>query len=366
MIVGFLSEAELLDGHTSYYHRYRELIREVLLAEEVGFDVFAASEQHFMHGATISAPECLFSHLIPLTQRIRFLYAIALTPFRVNHPLRIAERVAMQDVLSGGRMELGTGRSNATLTVKAFEFEPEETKRQWKEAVDVIRAAWRDEPFSYEGEFFNIPRRYLVPRPLQQPHPPLSVAASSPESHAAAAAEGLGVLSGASFFGWKWLEALADAYWTAASSANGSAGAAHTYTPMFYTCCAETDEEAWRIGFESLHRTARFSLKGYARLAAQYPSYAYMAKAEEIEQLVADQDWLGTESGSVLCGSPATLVRQLSRVQELGATGVLLRIDGMPHKRVMETIELIGKEVLPHLKPELVRPAPAMVESVAR
>jgi alkanesulfonate monooxygenase SsuD/methylene tetrahydromethanopterin reductase-like flavin-dependent oxidoreductase (luciferase family) len=366
MIVGFLSEGELLDGHTSYYHRYQELIREVLLAEEVGFDLFAASEQHFMHGATISAPECLFSHLIPLTRRIRFLYAIALTPYRVNHPLRIAERVAMQDVLSGGRMELGTGRSNATLTVKAFEFDPDETKRQWKEAIDVIRAAWRDEPFSYDGEFFKIPRRYLVPRPLQQPHPPLSVAASSPESHAAAAHEGLGALSGASFFGWRWLEALADSYWTAARSANGAAAGSYSYTPLFYTCCAETDEEAWRIGGESLKRTARFSLRGYARLAQQYPSYAYMAKAEEMDELVTDPEWLGNESGSVLCGSPETLVRQLRRVQELGATGVLLRVDGLPHRRVMQTIELIGKEVLPHVKPEFARPSAAMVESVVR
>jgi hypothetical protein len=68
----------------------------------------------------------------------------------------------------------------------------------------------------------------------------------------------------------------------------------------------------------------------------------------------------------VLCGSPKTLVRQLRRVQELGATGVLLRVDGLRHRDVMKTIELIGKEVLPHLKHELVRPAPAMVESVVR
>src|SRR5215204_107558 len=141
MKFGFMTEGEGTEGR-SYYHRYRDLINEALLAEELGFDIFATSEQHFTFGAMISAPECLYSYLFPLTKRIRFRHAVCLLPYRINHPLRVAERIATEDILSGGRIELGTGRANTGLIVKAFEVNPEQTRDEWQEAVEIIRLAF--------------------------------------------------------------------------------------------------------------------------------------------------------------------------------------------------------------------------------
>lgn len=359
MQIGFLSEAELFD-RTSYYHRYMDLVDEVLHAEKMGFDLFAVSEQHFMHGATISAPECLFSHLIPLTNRIRFLYAIALTPHQINHPLRIAERVATQDVFSNGRMELGLGRVNTTLTIKAFGVNSEETRDQMLESIDVIRGAFTQEPFGYDGRFFKIPHRYLVPMPIQQPYPPMSIAATSPEMQEKAADLKMGCMASASFFGIDWLAKLANMYWTRANVKPANDGI-HSFATLLYTCCASTDEEARAIAADALYKTADFSLRGYARLASHYPSYKYMAQAEPCLEKIKDIDWLINESGALVCGSPETCVRQLKRFEEIGVTKALLRIDGLGHKKVMESIELIGKHVIPHLNAGYRRP-PAVME----
>lgn len=359
MQIGFLSEAELFD-RTSYYHRYMDLVEEVLHAERMGFDLFAVSEQHFMHGATVPAPECLFSHLIPLTSRIRFLYAVALTPHQINHPLRIAERVAMQDVFSNGRMELGLGRVNTTLTIKAFGVNSDETREQMMESIDVIRDAFTKEPFGYEGKFLKIPHRYLVPQPLQQPHPPMSIAATSPEMQEKAAKLKLGTMASASFFGIEWLASLAEKYWTRAG-VKPTNDAPYSFATLLYTCCAPTDEEARAIAADALYKTAEFSLRGYARLASHYPSYSYMARAEPCLEKIKDIDWLINESGALVCGSPETCVRQLKRFQEIGVTKSLLRIDGLGHKKVLESIELIGKYVIPHLNQKYRRP-PAVME----
>ncbi|WP_413098496.1 LLM class flavin-dependent oxidoreductase [Streptomyces sp. Inha503] len=105
-----MSEGDTPVGLT-HEHRYRELVEEVLLAERVGFDAFGSSD----------------------------------------HALRVAERVATEDILSNGRVELGTGRGNTTLALRAFEVDPSENKSQWREGVELIRRAFLDAPFLVHG-----------------------------------------------------------------------------------------------------------------------------------------------------------------------------------------------------------------------
>lgn len=355
MKFGFMSEAEVFEGE-SYFHRYHDLIKEVILAEEMGFDIFAVSEQHLTFGATISAPECLFSYLFPLTKRIRFRHAVCLLPQRINHPIRVAERIATEDILSCGRIELGTGRANTSLTVKAFQVDPDHTRDEWKEALDVIRLAFTGEPFSYKGKFFDIPKRYLVPRPMQQPFPPLSVAATSPESMEAAAREGIGVLTSSYFFGWQWIELLAKVYFDTIASLTEPPKYQPNYqfAPLLYTYCAETDEEARRDGYESVYNAARLAAISFSRLSQMSASYGYLAQAEEMAEKIKDPSWLFEESGTVVCGSPETCIRQIQRYIDLGATEIMLRIDGIPHEKVKRNLELLGRHVLPHFKAGMV------------
>lgn len=352
MKFGFMSEGETAEG-ASYFHRYRELIEEVCAADELGFDLFACSEQHFTFGASVSAPECLYSYLFPLTKQIRFRHAVMLLPYRINHPLRVAERIATEDILSGGRIELGTGRANTKLIVKAFEVDPDQTRREWKEALDVIRLSFGEQPFEYEGEFFTIPRRHMIPLPIQKPYPPISVAATSPEAVELAAREGIGVMSSSYFFGWPWIEKLASTYYATRDSLEEEPPNANFhFTPLLYSYCGETDEEARRDGFDGIYNAARLAAISFSRLAEMSKSYGYMAQADEIADKLSDPDWLIEESGTVVCGSPDTCIEQIQRFVDMGATEVLIRIDGVGHERVMRSLELFGKYVMPHFKTE--------------
>jgi alkanesulfonate monooxygenase SsuD/methylene tetrahydromethanopterin reductase-like flavin-dependent oxidoreductase (luciferase family) len=204
-----------------------------------------------------------------------------------------------------------------------------------------------------------------VPMPIQQPYPPMSIAATSPEMQEKAADLKMGCMASASFFGIEWLGKLASMYWKRANVAPVNDGI-HSFATLLYTCCAPTDEEARAIAADALYKTAEFSLRGYARLANHYPSYKYMAQAEQCLEKIKNIDWLINESGALVCGSPETCVRQLKRFEEIGVTKALLRIDGLGHKKIMESIELIGKYVIPHLNSEYRRPPAAMELHSAR
>ncbi len=124
----FFSEAETLPG-ASYQTRYWELVEQVIHAEKWGFDCFGVSEQQYaIGGISTSCPEVLFGYLFPLTKTLRFAHAITLLPKKMNHALRIASRTAVQDILSNGRIELGVGRGNTTLALRAFEVDLEKNR----------------------------------------------------------------------------------------------------------------------------------------------------------------------------------------------------------------------------------------------
>ena len=117
----FFSENDVMPGQT-HAARYWDLVDQVIHAEKWGFDSFGVSEQLYaIGGATTSCPEVLFAYLFARTSRIRFRHAITLMPKNINHPLKVAARTAVQDILSHGRIELGTGRGNTTLALRAFE-----------------------------------------------------------------------------------------------------------------------------------------------------------------------------------------------------------------------------------------------------
>jgi alkanesulfonate monooxygenase SsuD/methylene tetrahydromethanopterin reductase-like flavin-dependent oxidoreductase (luciferase family) len=173
------------------------------------------------------------------------------------------------------------------------------------------------------------------------------MAATSPDSMEAAAREGIGAMGSSYFFGWPWIELLAKTYQDTFKSITQPAHANYNFTPLLYAYCAETDEEARRDGYEGLYNAARLATIAFSRLAQVSKSYGYMAQADQIAEKIHDPDWLIEESGTVLCGSPDTLVRQIKRYQELGATEVIIRLDGVGHEKVIKALDLIGRHVIP-------------------
>ena len=185
-------------------HRHRErevfdhVLDQVVLAEEMGFTNFWTVEHHFQPGFShSSAPEVLYGAVSQRTKKIRIGHAVVLLPFPYNHPVRIAERVATLDILSHGRVDVGTGRSSTVQELWGFGIPPEETRPRWDEALRILTEIWAsgDGTFSHKGRYFDIPERTVVPMPVQKPHPPLWLASSHDYSHEIAGRMGMGLLT---------------------------------------------------------------------------------------------------------------------------------------------------------------------------
>ncbi|MGH9035881.1 MAG: LLM class flavin-dependent oxidoreductase, partial [Acidimicrobiia bacterium] len=174
---------------------YDHALEQVRLADELGFDQAWAVEHHFLEEYShCSAPELFLTACAMQTQRIRVGHGIVVCVPEINHPVRIAERAAVLDILSGGRLEVGTGRSATWTELGGFGVDPDSTKKTWDEFVRALPKMWTQERYAHQGRAFSMPERAVLPKPLQQPHPPLWVAVTSPGTEMDAAERGLGHL----------------------------------------------------------------------------------------------------------------------------------------------------------------------------
>jgi alkanesulfonate monooxygenase SsuD/methylene tetrahydromethanopterin reductase-like flavin-dependent oxidoreductase (luciferase family) len=181
------SEAQLL----------RNSLEQVELADRLGFDYVWVVEHHFLEEYShSSAPEVFLAAASQRTERIRLGHGIVNVMPAVNHPARIAERIATLDLVSGGRVEFGTGESSSMAELGGFLVEREHKRAIWHEAVDAVTRMLVEEPFAgFDGDFIQMPPRNVVPKPLQRPHPPVWVACTRRETIQLAARAGIGALS---------------------------------------------------------------------------------------------------------------------------------------------------------------------------
>jgi len=172
-------------------------LEQVQLADRLGFDYVWEVEHHFLEEYShSSAPEVFLAAASQRTERIRLGHGIVNVMPNVNHPARVAERVATLDLISGGRVDLGTGESSSAAELGGFLVDREHKREMWHEGLDAITRMFVEQPFAgLDGEFVQMPPRNVVPKPLQKPHPPLWVACSRRETIRLAAQNGIGALS---------------------------------------------------------------------------------------------------------------------------------------------------------------------------
>ena len=178
---------------------HSRFLREVEVAEAVeaaGFKYDWSPEHHFLqHYSHQPAPEVFLSFVAGRTKRLHLGTAITNITAAVNHPVRVAERIATLDHLSEGRVEFGTGRGSSTAEWAGFCIPAaSETKPMWRESLEQIPRMWADEPYAFEGKYFRMPERNVLPKPYSKPHPPMWVACSSPPTFIEAGELGLGSL----------------------------------------------------------------------------------------------------------------------------------------------------------------------------
>lgn len=348
----YFSEGETLDGE-SYQIRYKELVEQAIHAEKWGFDSFGVSEQHYaIGGISTSCPEVLFGYLFSLTKTLRFAHAITLMPKSVNHALRIASRTAVQDILSDGRIELGIGRGNTTLALRAFGVDLDQSRAEVHEGIQVLKKAFTEDPFMFYGEHYQVPPRSLIPKPIQSPHPPMYMAATSPESHTMAAGLGIGVFSWSNYMGYEPLAESIAAYNKAADAeeANGNYVDRRRVGALLQAYCAESDDVAREEAGAGNVKWLQIALDGYPRLAKVAESYAYMAKVQEVSEKATNLDYFQESSGSAVFGSPESCIRSIEKLKDCGVDTLALRIDSVPHDKIMKSIEMFGRYVIPHFK----------------
>jgi alkanesulfonate monooxygenase SsuD/methylene tetrahydromethanopterin reductase-like flavin-dependent oxidoreductase (luciferase family) len=161
--------------------RYEETLAQIELADELGFDTAWLAELHFHRPLSImSAPLLVAAALARRTRRIRLGIAVNVLP--LHHPIRCAEEAATLDVLSGGRMEFGAGRGALAMHFEGFNIPQSEASERFLEGLEVIKKAWAEESFSFEGKYLTIDELSVVPKPVQRPHPPIRVACNSLET----------------------------------------------------------------------------------------------------------------------------------------------------------------------------------------
>lgn len=350
MKVGLLQEGECVEG-VSVAERYEQIIEEVTLADQCGFSCWGTSEQHFSPPRfTISAPEVLYAAIARQTSNIKLRIMCAVL-LKWNHPILIAERLATLDIVSKGRAELATARSNNLHTLEAFGVNPADTREQWADSLEVIIKALSDDILEHDGPVWQIPPREIVPKCLQQPHPPLMVAASSVDSHVMAGERGIGALAFESYFGFDYLQDCIDGYRRGLAKGTQSAPRRTEHMGLYVATafCAETREEAIEVARSVALGYFNFIVSIYAPLGKQ-GSYEYLdSKMTRLIDNLDNLDYLLTETPSVLIGTPDDFVRRLEDLEKRGIDEVLLRIDGVPHDHIMRCFELMGDKVIPRV-----------------
>src|SRR5436190_8989925 len=218
--VGF--EVQLTPPTVAREHQARlESLEQAVFAEEMGFDRIWAVEHHALRWyAHMSAPEVFLSFVAARTSRIRVGHGVVLMPFNYNHPVRVAERAAMLDALSGGRLDLGAGRGATLQEMTLCNVDPERTYLEVEESLRMISRMWLDDEFTWDGELTIAPHP-ILPRPVQQPHPPLFMACSKKDTVKLAAEYGVGALV-LGFAGIDEVRGYYDLYRATAKNRDGS------------------------------------------------------------------------------------------------------------------------------------------------
>jgi alkanesulfonate monooxygenase SsuD/methylene tetrahydromethanopterin reductase-like flavin-dependent oxidoreductase (luciferase family) len=345
----------------SEHRAYRDTIEQAVLGDKVGFHSFWTVEHHFLEEYShCSNPEVLYGAIAARTQNIRIGYGVRLLPKPYNHPIRTAESVAVLDLISDGRVEFGTGRSSTRQELEGFDVDPHQTRAMWSEALRHIVGAWTNETYQADGTYWRMgaPRR-VQPKPLQQPHPPIWGATSSPDGHREVGRHGIGLCSFTVGVPPEQLAERIALYRQGLAECTEPVGKfvndqAATFTMVH---CAPTREEAYEVARESFewypqHGAGLIASVGEWLEGGDLGTYAYTGEALQHQRKGAfahlTWDYIhGT--GASVAGDPDECIEACKRYEAAGCDLLLCLLNPykIPHEKVMQSIELLGRHVIP-------------------
>jgi alkanesulfonate monooxygenase SsuD/methylene tetrahydromethanopterin reductase-like flavin-dependent oxidoreductase (luciferase family) len=329
---------------------FQEGLKEVEAADKAGFSTVWLTEHHFLEEYCHStAPEIFLAAASQRTENIRLGFGVMHLPPPINHPARVAERVSTLDLISGGRVEFGTGESSSVGELGGFNVDPADKRTMWEEALEVVIRSMIEEPFTgFKGEHVQMPARNVIPKPAQKPHPPVWVACTRPSTVQMAAQKCLGALSfaytGPGPLGDRvrgYYQEFEDKGVPATPVINPNILAIGGDLSMMV---APTDEQAIeRLGVGGGFFS--FGIMHYYMTGEHTPGRTGVW--DRYLGAVKDDPTLAYGPGRGAIGSPETVREFLRGYEESGVDELILLLNPRSHEATMESIELMGKHVLP-------------------
>jgi alkanesulfonate monooxygenase SsuD/methylene tetrahydromethanopterin reductase-like flavin-dependent oxidoreductase (luciferase family) len=334
---------------------YDSGVEQMLAAEALGYSSVWIAEHHFNDYGLCPAPPVLAAFIAARTVTLRLGMGVSLLP--LHHPVDLAEELAVLDVVSGGRLDVGIGRGGTLQDYQTFQSDRDDSRVRVEEGVDLMTRAWSGAPFDFRGRFHAAERLHVRPRPVQRPHPPLYIAANSEDSVLSAARLGLPTLS--SFFVPVPELQRRHARYREAALAAGSSEAEVT----------ALQRRSW--GMRVVHvardragalRAAEAPFMGYQRRMSVLRSDSTGGSVpgsfdRSLLRLRPFEDYLA--DGWALIGAVDDVREGLARYLE--ATGyervlLLMALPGLPTDQALESMRLFAKEIAPALGDAVARP----------
>ena len=320
-------------------------IEEIQLAEELGFHSAWLTEHHFSRYGLGSSPMVLVSTMAAHTKTIRLGTAVIIP--NLHSPVKVAEETALVDLVSGGRLDVGLGRGSADYEFFDYDVDQNESQERFRESVGIIKGLWTTQDYSNEGRFYNVRHANLVPQPVQKPHPPIYIAATrTPATLEFAVSGGHPILMGPTIDTATALE-WCHGYETMSLQAGQTEPMSRI--PFFRYCyVAETEEQAredtkaalrWSLDMIEWRKT--FKEGGEVNHRIEDWRKSRTSTPESLDHVYEKRAVIGT---------PEQCVAKIKELREHGIEyfGCNFAYGGMDHAKLMRSMELFAKEVMPH------------------
>ncbi|MDR3657933.1 MAG: LLM class flavin-dependent oxidoreductase [Mycobacterium sp.] len=345
---------------------FQDGMDEIEAADKAGFSTVWLTEHHFLEEYCHStAPEIILAAASQRTKNIRLGFGIMHLLPSVNHAARAAERVATIDLLSNGRVEFGTGEGSSIGELGGFEVDPADKRAQWEESLEVAIRCMTEEPFTgFDGEYYKMPPRNVVPKPLQKPHPPVWVACTRPASVQMAAQKCIGALSFA-YTGPGPLTERVNGYYK--EFEESGVPVTPRINPNILAVGGDLSMMVAKSDEQAVERLGKgggffsFGIMHYYLTGQHTPGRTGVWK-RYLEEVDKDPT-LAYGPGRGAIGSPATVREFLRGYEESGVDELILLLNPRCHEGTMESIELMGKQVLPEF---IERDAKALADKAKR
>ncbi|MCW2939318.1 MAG: luciferase family protein [Actinomycetia bacterium] len=340
------------DGQTAK-EVYDYQIEVVELLEELGFDGVWVAEHHFRNYGVVNNIFTMLSHLAARTEKIRLGTGIVVLP--LHNPVHVAEEAAMVDLLSGGRLELGIGRGYQSIEFENFNLDLAEARDRFNECLDAILGLWTQDNFEYKGKFFETRHPLtLMPKPLQRPHPPVHIAAVSPETVEMYAARGLPILADPATTFKKIAKAAETWHATAAAHGVDSDTVELVATRAVYVAPTLEQAREDQARFEASFDRARIFNAQSAPIDSKTGEFAKgfeFFQAQYMKGGTVDNDfrWEQLE----IIGDPERVINQIRMVQAMGYSNLMCDFGStrpVPIEEMRKTLKFFAKEVMPAFK----------------